>query len=92
MQDLIDVIVEILLEILPDNDIWKVVLLILVIFTVTRYPWEWIGRVIQYAFRWMRCYLFKTHTYSMMTGTKNMYGQLMSGTKRCVVCGYVQHF
>ena len=80
-----DAIVEILSQILPESDELKVALFIVILFTVTRYPWEWIGRATLYMFRWTRCYLFKNHVYLDMTSE----GEPIDRSKSCLVCGHI---
>ena len=87
-----DAILEILFAILPDSNVWKFLTIVVVLFTLTKYPWEWIGRGIRYLFRWVPCKVFNSHCFEMKTGSTNAWGQFMAGTVQCVVCGRIQHF
>ena len=87
-----DAIVEILSEFLPNSDIWRSVVIVVVIFTVAKYPWVWIGRTAQYMGRWVKCYLFGSHHYVLTTRQQNVWGQIMSGTKQCDLCGRTEYF
>ena len=87
-----DAIVEIISEFLPESDLLKTVTILMVLFTVTRYPWEWLGTAIRYAVRWLCCYVFKSHSYRQMGGTGNVYRQLMSGSTQSAICHRIEHF
>ena len=84
-------VLEIILRVLPDNDVLRAVVIIAVL-VLARFPLEWIGRAIRYMYRWVRCRFLGVHSYAVVTGARNLYGQLMSGTVRCVVCGEITHF
>ena len=92
MKEFATLVTDILTEILPDSDFWKTVIVLAVIFTLTRYPWTWLGRSIRYLFRWAKCMLLNAHTDELVSGSRNVWGQLISGTVRCRVCGRIDHF
>ena len=89
---MVDAIIEILSALLPDGDVWKALVILLIVFTITKYPWIWLGRAIQYVFRWVWCYCFGRHSYVARTATGNVWGQIMSGTMQCSVCHRIEHF
>ena len=89
---MVEAISELLSAILPESDLWKLTAIIVVVFTVTKYPWEWLGRGIRYLFRWIQCKVFDSHYFEMKTASRNAWGQFMGGTGQCTVCGHLQHF
>lgn len=87
-----DAVLEILSAILPEGNVWKFLAIVVVVFTVTKYPWELMGRGIRYLFRWVQCRVLDSHYFEVTTASKNVWGQVMAGTLRCVVCGRIEHF
>lgn len=92
MTETIDIVVELLSEVLSDGDVWKVVIALLLLFAVRPSLAVEVGRGIRYVVRWIRCYIFGQHTFEIKSAQKNMYGQLMSGTRQCVVCLLLDNF
>ena len=85
-----ELVVEILSEVLPDSD-WLKVAALAVGVVIVKCQLEWIGWGVRYVFRWVRCYVLKTHHYVLSTNKSEMHDQLMTGTRQCSVCLNTEH-
>ena len=88
-------VVEILSAVLPDSDVGKVLVLLIIVFLVLvitgRLKLEWIGVGIRQIFRWLRCKVRNKHRYFQDgIGWMDINTGRRTGTFRCDVCGKVR--
>ena len=94
MDEFTKTVVEILLTLLPDSDVGKLLVLLIIVFLVLvltgRFKLEWIGVGVRHVFRWMRCKLRNKHRYFQDgIGWINFETGRHTGTFVCDVCGKV---
>ena len=92
MEGTVSAVLEVLLAILPNNDLLRAITVVLLFLILTKYPLVWCGLAIRYMYRWVQCRCYGVHTDEAVTASKNAYGQMVAGTKRCLVCGRIEHF
>ena len=81
-----------LVEILPESDLYRTVIIMLGIIIIPVKPAIWIGKGIRYSVRWIRCQIFSSHSWITVSGALNLWGQPMSGMIQCRVCLRQQYF
>lgn len=81
-----------LIDVLPENDLYRTIILIAAVIILPIKPAIWIGQAIRYSVRWIRCKIFGSHSWVAISGAKNVWGQPMSGTAQCRVCLKLMHF
>ena len=88
-------VTDILAALLPDNDVGKVLMLLIVVFLVFvitgRFKLEWIGVGVRHVYRWLRCKIWGRHRY-FPNGIGWYYFNTgrHTGTFVCDVCGKVR--
>ena len=84
---------EILSAVLPDSDLGKVVVLLLILLflliALGRLRLEWIGKGIRHIFRWLRCKTRDKHLYQIdgIIGWLDPRTGITRGRFVCTICG-----